>query len=54
LTHHWIELNLRNGDFDKAALAAVRGARLLPLPSSFPAPTLVIKLSFTYDQQERK
>lgn len=44
----------RNADFDKAAQAAVRGARFLPLPKAFPAASLAIELPFTYASKKHK
>jgi TonB family protein len=44
----------RNADFDKAAQAAVRGARFLPLPKAFPAASLTIELPFTYASKKHK
>ena len=44
----------RNADFDKAAQAAVRSARFLPLPKTFPARRLAIELPFTYASKNHK
>lgn len=43
----------RNADFDRAALAAVRSARFLPLPKAFPG-RLTIELPFTYASKKHK